>query len=96
MAESALQRLSAETTALAGDSPMNPTERPDRLVDLQRQTQDAEHRLNLLAVETRELEADQIDDADALRALAEFHPVWEELRRLAPTAQALVPPPRAA
>lgn len=58
---------------------MNSTARLDRLVDLQRQIQDAEHRLNLLAAETRELEAEQIDEADALRALAEFHPVWEEL-----------------
>jgi site-specific DNA recombinase len=79
LAESALQRLNAETTTIAGDSAINPTARLDRLVDLQRQTQEAEHRLNLLAVETRELEADQIDEADALRTLAEFHPVWEEL-----------------
>jgi site-specific DNA recombinase len=79
LAESALQRLNVETTASAGDTAMNPTMRLDRLVDLQRQTQEAEHRLNLLAVETRELEADQIDEADAMRALAEFHPVLDEL-----------------
>ena len=79
VAESALRRLNAETTELAGDTGMNPTARLDRLVDLQRQIQEAEHRLNLLAAENRELEADQIDDADALSALAEFHPVWEEL-----------------
>jgi site-specific DNA recombinase len=58
---------------------MNPTARLDRLVNLQRQIQEAEHRLSLLAVEGRELDADQIDEAGALRALAEFHPVWEEL-----------------
>jgi len=66
-------------TTLAGDTAMSSTARVDRLVDLQRQLQDAEHRLTQLAVESRELEADQIDEADASRALAEFHPVWQEL-----------------
>ena len=79
VAESALRRLSAETTELAGDTSMNPTARLDRLVDLQGQIQEAEHRLSLLATEGQELEADEIDEADALRALAEFHPVWAEL-----------------
>lgn len=79
VAESALQRLNVETTALAGDTAMDPTARLDRLVDLQRQIQEAEHRLNLLAVETLEIETDQVDEADALRTLAEFHPVWEDL-----------------
>jgi site-specific DNA recombinase len=32
-----------------------------------------------LAVDGRELEADQIDEADALQSLADFHPVWEAL-----------------
>ncbi len=79
VAESALRRLNAETTELAGDAALNPTARLDRLVDLQRQVQEAEHRLTQLAVESRELEADQINEADALRTLAEFHPVWEAL-----------------
>jgi site-specific DNA recombinase len=78
-AESALRRLNAETTEVAGDTRINPTARLDRLVDLQRQVQDAEHRLNLLEVETRELEAEQIDKAEAASTLAEFQPVWEEL-----------------
>lgn len=79
VAESALRRLNAEMTALAGDAAMSSAARVDKLVDLQRQIQDAEHRLTQLAAEARELEADQIDEADALRALAEFRPVWEEL-----------------
>jgi site-specific DNA recombinase len=48
-------------------------------MELQRQIQQAEHRLSQLAAESRELEADQIDEAEALRTLAEFHPVWDEL-----------------
>lgn len=79
VAETALQRLNAETTKLAGDATMNPTARLDGLVDLQRQIQDAEHRLSQLAVVSRELEADQIDETEALRAVAEFHPIWAEL-----------------
>jgi site-specific DNA recombinase len=79
VAETALQRLNVETAKLAGDTAMNPTARLDRLMELQRQIQQAEHRLSQLAVESRELEADQIDEAEALRTLAEFHPVWDEL-----------------
>jgi site-specific DNA recombinase len=79
VSESALRRLNAETTELAGDAAMNSSARLDRLVDLQRQIQDAEHRLSQLAVESQELEADEIDEADALGALAEFDPVWDEL-----------------
>ena len=79
VAESTLRRLNTEMTALAADATMSATARVDRLVDLQRQLQDAEHRLSQLAVESRELDADQIDEADAFQALAEFHPVWAEL-----------------
>ena len=79
VAEATLRRLNAETTELAGETAMNPTARVDRLVDLQRQIQDAEHRLTQLATEGRELEADDLDEADALRVLAEFNPVWKAL-----------------
>src|ERR1019366_5401998 len=43
------------------------------------QIQAAEHRLADLITEGRELEADQFDDADAVRALAEFDPVWASM-----------------
>lgn len=37
----------------------------DRLVELQREIQDAEHRLNQLAIEAREFDSDQVDETDA-------------------------------
>ncbi|HZT32815.1 MAG TPA: recombinase family protein [Bryobacteraceae bacterium] len=79
VAEAALRQLNAETIEVAGDTARDPTARVDRLVDLQRQVQEAEHRLTQLATEGREIEADHIDEADALRALTEFNPVWEAL-----------------
>ena len=79
VAEAALRRLNAEVTALAGDAVISSTARVDRLLDLQGQIQAAEHRLADLITEGRELEADQFDDADAVRALAEFDPVWASL-----------------
>jgi len=79
VAEAALRRLNAEVTAIAGDAVINATARVDRLLDLQGQIQVAEHRLANLMTEGRELEADQFDDAPAVRALAEFDPVWASL-----------------
>lgn len=79
VAETALRRLNAEVTALAGDAVLNATARVDRLLDLQGQIQAAEHRLANLMMEGRELEADQFDEADAVCALARFDPVWASL-----------------
>ncbi len=75
----ALLRLKADTTALAGDAVISPTVRVDRLLDLHCQTQAAEHHLADLITEGRELDADQFNDADAVRAPAEFDPVWASL-----------------
>jgi len=79
VAEAALRRLNTEVTAIAGDAVISSTARVDRLLDLQGQIQDAEHRLADLITEGRELEADQFDDADTVRALAEFDPVWASM-----------------
>ena len=79
VAEAALRGLNAEVSALAGDAVISPTARVDRLLDLQGQIQAAEHRLADLITEGRELEADKFEDADAVRALAEFDPVWASM-----------------
>ncbi len=79
VAENTLRSLNAEVTVLAGDAVITPTARVDRLLDLQGQIQAAEHRLADLITEGRELEADQFNDADAVKALAEFDPVWAAL-----------------
>jgi site-specific DNA recombinase len=79
VAEAALRHLNGAMTALAGNTVLSPTVRLDRLLELQREIQDAEHRLNQLAIEATELDADQVDEADARRMLEAFHPVWENL-----------------
>lgn len=79
IAESDLRRLNKRMATLAGDGGMSSTERVNSLVDLQSQIQAAEHRLNQLAIEGRELDADEIDEAEVIRTLAEFHPIWESL-----------------
>jgi site-specific DNA recombinase len=79
VAENTLRRLNAEMVHLAGDGSVNSTTRVDRLVDLQGEIQAAEQHLAELAAEGRELEADHINEADALRALAEFDPVWQSM-----------------
>ena len=79
VADAELRHLNAEVTKIAGDAMINATARVDRLLDLQGQIQAAEHRLADLITEGRELDADQLDDADAVCALAEFNPVWASM-----------------
>ena len=79
VAEAALRSLNVQVTNLAGDNAVDSTTRVDRLLELQRQLLSAEQRMAEMAREGRELEADQIDEADALRTMATFDPIWTSL-----------------
>ena len=74
-----LQQLHAESVELARDGAVESSERFDRLLALQRETQATEQHLAEVAGELQEFGNDPFDEQDLTQALKQFDPVWASL-----------------
>jgi len=74
-----LQQLHAESVELARDGAVESSERFDRLLALQRETQATEQHLAEVTAELREFQNDPFDEQDLAHALKQFEPVWASL-----------------
>ena len=79
VARKRLQQLHAELVELARDGAVESSERFDRLLALQRETQATEQHLAEVAGELQEFGNDPFDEQDLTQALKQFDPVWASL-----------------